>query len=89
MTCATAAVSLACATARVERLLRARLDARHLSYRWVVCARERGVFRCNVDFGDPHVVRYCAVVRRGRLVTDREDRRLKCAAPGHPQEKFG
>jgi hypothetical protein len=89
VTCATTAVVLACATARVERLLRARLDARHLSYRWVVCSPERGVFRCNVDFGDPHIVRYCAVVRGGRLVTDREDARLTCTPPGHPREKFG
>jgi hypothetical protein len=73
-----AAVAVACATARVERRLRQRLDAKHLSYRWVVCVREHAVFRCNVDFGDPHIVRYCAVVRRGRLVTDREDPRIHC-----------
>jgi hypothetical protein len=79
-----AAVSLACATARVERLLRGRLDARHLSYRWVRCVRERSAFRCNVDFGDPHIVQYCALVRGGRLVTDHEDERIRCGRRPDP-----
>ena len=79
-----AAVTVACATARVERLLGRRLASQHLSYRWVVCVRERGVFRCNVNFGDPHIVRYCAVVRAGRLVTDREDGRLHCGRGPEP-----
>lgn len=67
-----------------ESLLRARLDARSLSYRWVRCVEERGVFRCNVNFGEPHVVRYCAVVRGGRLVTDRDDRRIRCGRGPEP-----
>ena len=40
---------------------------------WVACvptrARVRGLtaFRCNVNFGDPHVEAYCAVLDRNRL----------------------
>jgi hypothetical protein len=49
------------------------LVARELSVRWVACVRRperaRGapVYRCNVEFGDPHVEIYCAAVVDGRL----------------------
>ena len=79
-----AAVSLACATARVEHLLRARLDAKHLSYTWVRCTREATAFRCNVNFGDPHIVQYCSVVRGGRIVTDHENPRIRCGRKPDP-----
>jgi hypothetical protein len=80
------AVSVACAAARAEGLLRARLDAKHLSYHWVRCTRERSAFRCNVNFGDPHIVQYCARVRGSRLVTDRDDARIRC---GRKPDPFG
>jgi hypothetical protein len=36
--------------------------------------------RCNVDFGDPHVVPYCAVLVRGTLIADRENPALDCGS---------
>jgi hypothetical protein len=66
-------VSSAAAPKRVGVALRGWLHARSLSPTWVVCvpsaARIRGrtVFRCNVDFGDPHIQVYCAVVAGGRV----------------------
>ena len=36
------------------------------------------VFRCNVNFGEPHIEGYCVVVRDGRAVTQVEDRALRC-----------
>ena len=59
--------------AKVASTLRARLVARYLPPHWVACvptrARVRGLtaFRCNVNFGDPHVEAYCAVLDRDRL----------------------
>jgi hypothetical protein len=58
---------------KVASALRARLVARDLPPHWVACvptrARVRGLtaFRCNVNFGDPHVEAYCAVLDRDRL----------------------
>jgi hypothetical protein len=40
----------------------------------------REISRCNVDFGDPHVVPYCAVLIGGRLITDRENPALDCGS---------
>jgi hypothetical protein len=54
--------------------LSASLVARDLPPRWVACVptrsrlRGRTAFRCNVNFGDPHVEAYCAVVENGRLL---------------------
>lgn len=70
----------------VEAALRASLDRQHLSYQWVVCTgmrrsfRGRTISRCNVDFGDPHVVPYCAVLDGGTLITDRENPALDCGS---------
>jgi hypothetical protein len=60
------------------------LRAQHLSFRSVACIPNRrswrglAVVRCNVDFGDPHIVAYCAVLVRGRLVTNHRERSLPC-----------
>ena len=68
----------------VRSALEARLLDRNLSYRWVACVRTehaftgRPIFRCNVNFGEPHIVRYCATLDDGRLVTNREQPRIRC-----------
>jgi hypothetical protein len=69
----------------VRTALAARLMDRSLSYRWVVCVSTRRafagrpIFRCNVNFGEPHIVRYCATFDAGRLVTNREQPRIRCS----------
>lgn len=71
-------------TAQVRAALEARLAKKKLSYRWVVCIHTKQsfagsvIFRCNVNFGEPHIVRYCAMVAQGRLVTNREQRGIRC-----------
>jgi hypothetical protein len=68
----------------VRAALETRLVARKLSYRWVVCVRTKRsfagspIFRCNVNFGEPHIVRYCATLGNGRLVTNREQPDMRC-----------
>jgi len=68
----------------VKAALEARLLGKKLSYRWVVCLRtERSfagsrVFRCNVNFGEPHIVRYCATLEAGQFVTNREQPKMRC-----------
>ena len=80
--------------ANVEAALLGRLEAKLLSVEWVTCS-ERGyelesepVFRCNVNFGDPHIEGYCALIRDGELVTHVEEPELRCArertAAGEP-----
>ena len=67
--------------------LRARLEALDLSVRSVACIGSGLVFngatafRCTVNFGDPHLVPYCAVLVDGELVTDRERPELRCYPP--------
>ncbi len=62
----------------------ARLRAEQLDYRWVVCVpsgrRFAGVriVRCNVDFGEPHIVAYCSVFRDGRLLSSQDDPAIPC-----------
>jgi hypothetical protein len=62
----------------------ARLDAKHLTYRWVACVatgrryRDLAVVRCNVNFGDPHIVAYCTVLRGSRAVTQIEVPGIPC-----------
>src|SRR5439155_1014977 len=52
--------------ATVRSALITRLEASHLTYRWVVCVRtgrvfrQQAVVRCNVNFGDPHIEAYCS-----------------------------
>jgi hypothetical protein len=76
-----------------EGLLAARLDAKHLNYRYVACIpngarfENAGVVRCNVNFNAPHIEVYCAVVRDGRLQTNHEHPAIPCprdAAGGDP-----
>ena len=67
-----------------ERALRAHLEDQYLSVRWVRCVdsglRYRGTrsFRCNVNFGDPHIVAYCGAFVGGAFVTDRRLKDLRC-----------
>ena len=69
----------------------ARMHAENLRYLWVVCVpsgnRFRGVpvVRCNVDFGEPHIVAYCSVFRNGRLLTSEDDPAIPC---GHDNAGF-
>jgi hypothetical protein len=67
-----------------KRLLADRLRASHLTFHWVACVRTGrayagvSVVRCNVDFGDPHIEGYCAVLRTGRLLTNHDDPAIPC-----------
>jgi len=62
----------------------ARLHTENVNYRWVACVasgkRFEGVavVRCNVDFGEPHIVAYCSVLRAGRLLTSEDDPAIPC-----------
>jgi len=59
--------------ARVSRAVRDSLVSRHLPPHWVACVptrarvRDLTAFRCNANFGDPHVEAYCAILDGGRL----------------------
>jgi hypothetical protein len=70
--------------ATAERALSARLTAKSLSTHSITCVDggvRRGsetVFRCNVNFGEPHIEGYCVIVRDGRAVTQFEDPSLHC-----------
>lgn len=70
--------------ADVRAALEDRLLARKLSYRWIVCVRTKRsfagnpIFRCNVNFGEPHIVRYCATLQDGQFVTNREQPAMHC-----------
>lgn len=68
-----------------------RMRNEHLDYLWVACVptphRFGGVrvVRCNVDFGEPHIVAYCSVLRGGRLLTSQDDPAIPC---GHDDAGF-
>ena len=68
----------------VKNALEARLDGKSLSYDWVYCLETkrsfegRRIFRCNVNFGEPHIVIYCATLDNGELVTNREEPTMRC-----------
>jgi hypothetical protein len=70
--------------AEVKEALEARLVGKKLSFEWVYCLRtprsfeDRTIFRCNVNFGAPHIVIYCAVLEEGGLVTNRERPGIRC-----------
>jgi hypothetical protein len=70
--------------AEVRTALEARLVGKRLSFEWVYCLRtrrsfeDRTIFRCNVNFGEPHIVVYCAVFNDGELVTNREQPAIRC-----------
>ena len=68
-----------------RRLMTARLNAKHLDYRWVACVRvgrtytDVPITRCNVNFGiDPHIEGYCLLLKGGKLVTNHEDAAIPC-----------
>jgi hypothetical protein len=66
------------------RTLSLELRSEQLSFRWVACVKNgrayhgHPVIRCNVNFGDPHVVAYCSVIVAGRLVTSHQDSSIPC-----------
>jgi hypothetical protein len=78
------ATSDSATVAAVRAALQARLLERKLSYRWVACVRTNRsfagspIFRCNVNFGEPHIVRYCAMLEGGQFVTNREQPEMRC-----------
>ena len=67
-----------------DRTLSLELRAQNLSVQDVACIRNgrayhgHPVIRCNVNFGDPHVVAYCSVIVAGRLVTSHQDPSIPC-----------
>ena len=75
----------------VRTALVRKLRGEYLSVRWVHCYvdpktyRSVRVTRCKVNFGDPHIVQYCAVIIAGRLVTDHERRAIRCGVHPDPQ----
>lgn len=77
----------------VKVALEARLSEQYLSYQWVVCTRMPQRFhvvqvsRCNVNFGDPHIVPYCAVLIAGILVTDQDNHAVDCGARAKGDEQ--
>lgn len=66
------------------RTLSLELRSENLSVQDVACVRNgrayqgHPVIRCNVNFGDPHVVAYCSVIVAGRLVTSHQDPSIPC-----------
>ena len=67
-----------------DRTLSLELRAEHLSVQYVACVKNgrayhgHPVIRCNVNFGDPHVVAYCSVILADRLVTSHQDPSIPC-----------
>ena len=72
-------------TEAVKNALVVRLRQKQLSYRWIACVgdgrsfRGQPVVRCNVNFGEPHVEVYCAILRSGYLETNLDDRAFPCS----------
>ncbi len=66
------------------RTLRGELRSENLSVQYVACIKNgrayqgHPIIRCNVNFGDPHVVAYCSVILAGRLVTSHQDPSIPC-----------
>jgi len=67
-----------------DRTLSLELRSENLSVQYVACVRNgrayqgHPVIRCNVNFGDPHVVAYCSVIVADRLVTSHQAPSLPC-----------
>jgi hypothetical protein len=67
-----------------DRTLSLELRSENLSVQDVACVRNgrtyqgNAVIRCNVNFGDPHVVAYCSVIVAGRLITSHQDPSIPC-----------
>ena len=80
--------------ANVQAALLDRLKGKLLSVQWVACVpsgrefRSEPVYRCKVDFGDPHLESYCGLLLHGALVTHLDEPALRCArertAAGEP-----
>jgi hypothetical protein len=72
-------------TDAVKTALAARLQAKQLDYRWIVCIangrffRGHPIVRCNVNFGEPHIEAYCSVLEHGRLRTNHELSAIPCS----------
>jgi hypothetical protein len=70
--------------ADAKKAIEARLTGKRLSFEWVYCLQTtrsfegRAIFRCNVNFGEPHIVIYCATLDSGKLVTNREQPAMRC-----------
>ena len=68
----------------VRSALGAELRVERLSFQGIACVRngrtfhDHPVVRCNVNFGDPHIEAYCAVVTAGRLLTNHQDASIPC-----------
>lgn len=66
------------------RTLSLELRSQDLSVQYVACVKNgrayhgHPVIRCNVNFGDPHVVAYCSVILADRLVTSHQDPSIPC-----------
>lgn len=64
--------------------LRRELGAQDMSFTHVDCIengrsyRGHKIIRCNVDFGDPHIEAYCAILTDGRMVTNHQDSGIPC-----------
>ena len=88
--CSSHTTSASAEAAEVRAALEARLLGKKLSYRWVVCVRTTrsfagsAIFRCNVNFGEPHIVRYCATLEAGQLATNREQPEMRCGRDAAP-----
>lgn len=71
-------------TADVRVALESRLHGKHLAFEWVYCLRTRRtfegktIFRCNVNFGEPHIVIYCVTLEGETLLTNRERPGIRC-----------
>lgn len=68
----------------VEASLLDRLESQRLSVVKITCVDSghlydgANVFRCNVNFGDPHIPAYCALLVDGELLTHFEEPDLTC-----------
>lgn len=60
------------------------LLAKPLSFKWVHCLRTKldfggaPIFRCNVNFGPPHIEIYCVTLEGSWLVTNRDEPAIRC-----------
>lgn len=76
--------------AAVKEALEAQLASKNLSWEWVYCLRTRrsfegsSIIRCNVNFGEPHIVIYCVTLEEGELVTNREQPAIRCGRNAGP-----
>jgi hypothetical protein len=80
----TAATARPATVSEVRTAVEEWLLAKPLSFKWVHCLRTRlefdgaDIFRCNVNFGPPHIVIYCATLEDGELITNRDEPAIRC-----------